>query len=131
MVILNTKRSERSRKEHCRGMLTAELIVGMAILVIAVLPIGFSLIADARVLRTNYQHAVAMEIVDGEMEILATGEWRSFPEGTHPYPVHAAAATNLPAGKFQLTRTGNKLRLEWTPDQRHGVGTVAREVTVK
>ena len=131
MVIMKTKPSERSRKENCRGMLTAELIVAMAILVIAVLPIGFSLIADARVLRTNYQHAVAMEIVDGEMEILATGEWRSFPEGRHPYPIHAGAATNLPPGQFQLTRTGNKLRLEWTPDKHRGVDAVAREVTIK
>jgi hypothetical protein len=131
MVILKTTLLRRPRKTKCRAMLTAELVVAMAILVIAVLPIGYSLIVDTRFLKANYQHAVAMEIVDGEMEILAAGEWQSFPEGTHPYPVHVAAATNLPPGQFELTRTGNHLRLEWNPDQRRGIGGVVREVTVK
>lgn len=116
---------------NSRGFLMTEMVIAMAILVIAVLPIGYSLINDTRVLRASYRHAVAMEIVDGEMEILAAGAWRSAPEGTHPYPVHAAAAENLPSGKFQLTRTGNHLRLEWKPDLLQGEGTVVREVTVK
>lgn len=131
MVILKTTPRRRSRKAKCRAMLTAELIMAMAILVIAVLPIGYSLIVDTRFLKANYQHSVAMEIVDGEMEILAAGEWRSVPEGTHPYPVHAAAAANLPPGQFQLTRTGNYLRLEWNSNLHRGIGGVVREVTVK
>jgi hypothetical protein len=126
-----TKTTRRPRRKSCRGMLTIELIVAMAILVIAVLPMGYSLIEEARFLHANYQRAVAIEIVDGEMEILAAGEWRSFPEGTHAYPIHVAAATNLPPGQFQLTRTGNYLRLEWTPNHRIRQGTVVREVTVK
>jgi hypothetical protein len=124
-------KSSHSRKATCRGMLITELVVAMAILLIAVLPIGYSLTADVRHLRTTYQHAIAMEIVDGEMEILAAGEWRSFPEGTHSYPIHAAAAANLPPGQFQLTRTGNHLRLEWKPDHPQGQGFIIREVTVK
>jgi hypothetical protein len=111
-------------------MLTTELIVGMAILVIAVLPIGYSLLNDARALRSTYQRAVAMEIVDGEIEILAAGQWRSFPEGTNTYPVHALAATNLPPGQFRLTRTGNHLRLDWRADPPRK-GNVMREVTVR
>lgn len=130
MVIMKTA-CRRSRKKKCSGILMAELTVAMAILVVAIVPLGYSLINDARSLRASYQHSVAMEIVDGEMEVLASGEWRSFPEGTHPYTVHADAAANLPSGQFQLTRTGNHLRLEWTPAERHGVGPVVREVTVK
>ncbi|HXT13048.1 MAG TPA: hypothetical protein VN873_15915 [Candidatus Angelobacter sp.] len=113
-------------------MLITELMVAMAILVIAVLPIGYSLLTDARWLKSNYQHAISIEVVDGEMEILRAGEWRSFPEGTHPYTVHAAAAANLPPGQFQLTRQGQHLRLQWKPDQPgHGLETVVREVTLK
>ena len=108
-----------------------ELIVAMAILVIAFFPLAYSISSDAQLFRATYQHAVAMEIVDGEMEILAAGEWRAFPEGAHVYPIHANAASNLPDGKFQLTRTGNHLRLEWDPAEKTGVGIVAREVTVK
>jgi hypothetical protein len=129
MVIRN--KIPHARTGNSLGMLTTELMVAMAILAIAVLPLGYSLIVDARFLHANYQRAVAMEIVDGEMEILAAGEWHSLPEGTHSYPVHAAAAANLPPGQFQFTRAGNHLRLEWNPDQRRGVGAVIREVTIK
>jgi hypothetical protein len=119
-----------SQNKNCRGMLTTELVIGMAILVMAVLPLGYSLINDARALRANYEHSVAMEIVDGEMEILAAGQWRSFPEGTNTYAVHAAAATNLPPGQFRFMRTGNHLQLEWKAAPPR-LGTVMREVTVK
>ena len=129
-MVITKRIRQRSRTKHCRAMLTTELVVGMAILVLAILPIGYSLIDDARALRSNYQHAVAMEIVDGEMEILAAGQWRSFPEGTNIYPIHAAAATNLPPGQFKFTRAGNHLQLEWRANPPLG-GNVTREVTVQ
>lgn len=72
-----------------------------------------------------------MEIVDGEMEILVAGEWRAYPEGTHEYNVSARAASNLPRGKFVLTRTGNRLRLEWSAASARGIGKVVREATAK
>jgi hypothetical protein len=130
MVSIKTIHQKRSRDKSCRGMLTTEMIVGMAILVLAVLPIGYSLVNDARALRMTYQHAVAMEIVDGEMEILAAGQWRSFPEGTNAYTVHAASATNLPPGKFQLIRAGNHIQLEWRCNPPRAA-KIVREVTVR
>ena len=89
-----------------RGFMMTEMVMAMAILGIAMFPLAFSINADARLFRATYQRAIAMEIVDGEMEILAAGEWRNFPEGAHTYTVHANAAANLPAGQFQLTRAG-------------------------
>ena len=65
------------------------------------------------------------------MEILAAGDWKNVPEGAQTYAVHSNAAAILPAGHFQLTKTGNHLRLEWTPDRHEGIGAVVREVTVK
>lgn len=120
-----------SPKKNCGGILITELVVAMAILVIAVLPLGYSLIEDARSLHANYQRGIAMEIVDGEMEILAAGEWRSVSEGSHPYTIHAKAAANLPPGQFQLTRTGHHLRLEWRATRAQGIGAIVREVTPK
>jgi hypothetical protein len=114
-----------------RGVMMTEMVMAMAIVVIAMLPLAYSANSDARLFRVTYQRAVAMEIVDGEMEILAAGAWRHFPEGAHPYEVHARAAANLPAGQFQLTRTGRHLRLEWSSAKKHGIGPVVREVTVK
>jgi len=111
--------------------LIAELIVAMAILVAAVFPLSLSFLKDARVLRAEYCRAVAVEIVDGEMEILVAGEWQAYAEGAHAYEVRAQAARNLPPGQFQLTRTGNRIRLEWAATEKQGIGTVVREATVK
>lgn len=113
------------------GMLMTEMVMAMSILVIAMLPLAYSSKSDARLFKATYQRAVAMEIVDGEMEILAAGTWHNFPEGTSTYPVHAGAAANLPAGQFQLTRKGQYLRLEWSSTKKQGIGPVVREVTVK
>jgi hypothetical protein len=114
------------RKE--RGALTADLVVAMAILVVAAIPLAFAFEQETGICRARYNEAVAMEIVDGEMEILAAGEWRAFPVGTNVYRVQAAAARNLPAGRFLLTVGEQKLRLEWKPE-KHRVGRpVVREV---
>jgi len=114
-----------------RGIVMAEMVMAMAILIFAMLPLGFSANSDARLFRATYQRAVAMEIVDGEMEILAVGAWRNVAEGAHPYTVHADAAANLPPGQFLLTRTGQHLCLEWVSTKKQGIGPVVREVNVK
>jgi hypothetical protein len=114
-----------------RGLMMVDLFVGMAILALAILPLAFSYVKETRLLRAGYFRGVAMEIVDGEMEVLAAGEWQNFPDGSQPYAVHAGAAANLPPGHFQLTKTGKHLRLEWTSDTRQGIGAVIRETTVK
>lgn len=116
---------------HTFGFLEVDLLVGLAILALAVLPLGYSFAREQRALRAEYCRSVALEIVDGEMEILAAGDWENFPDGAQSYTVHANAAAKLPQGHFQLTKTGNHLRLEWTPDKRQGIGAVVREITVK
>ena len=108
-----------------------DAVVAMAVLSLAIVPLGFSFARERQVLKIEYLRGVADEIVDGEMEILAAGDWKDFPDGSQIYSVHANADANLPPGHFQLTKTGNRLRLEWTPDKRQGVGAVVREATVK
>ena len=121
------RKGSRSR----RGFLMVDLVVAMTILMVTIMPLGFAFARERRALRAEYFRAAADEIVDGETEILAAGDWKNFPDGAQAYTVHSRAAANLPAGHFQLTKTGNHLRLEWTPDQREGIGAVAREVNVK
>jgi hypothetical protein len=106
-------------------------MVAMAILGIAILPVGFSFARERQILRMEYYHSVAMEIVDGEMEILAGGDWKNFTDGSQTYAVHANAADQLPSGHFQLIKNGNHLRLEWKADEHQGIGAVTREMTVK
>jgi len=114
-----------------RGSLMAELLVATAILLGALLPIAYSFDKENQLARTYYSHAIAMEIVDGEMEVLLAGEWRAFPTGTHPYPVKAGALANLPPGQFLLTIESNKIRLEWQPSLKRYGGPVVREAVAK
>ncbi len=118
-------------RAHERGALQADLLVAMAILAVAMLPLSAGFFAEQKALRSHYWRAVAMEIVDGEMEILVAGEWRALPEGMQPYPVKADASRNLPPGKFTFTRTGKTLRLEWTPEKGGSGGNVVREAVAR
>ena len=110
MVTLFQTSAAGRRRE--RGVLNVDMVIALAIFVTAMLPLGYGWVQEQRVLRSQYWRAVAMELVDGEMEILVAGEWRAWREGTHAYPVKAAAARNLPPGQFTLTRAGQTLRLE-------------------
>jgi len=121
----------RTNQNSARGALITEAVVAMAMLTLAVFPLAFSFHHERTLLRASYYRAAAMEIVDGEMEILAAGEWRSFPPGTQAYPVRAAALTNLPPGEFQLSINSNHVRLAWQPQDRHVGGPVIREASVR
>ncbi len=129
--LASQSRVVRRRRRAAGSMLIAELVVAMGIAVAVLAPLSIGFVKDAHLLRAEYYRAVAMEIVDGEMEILVAGEWQAYPEGTHEYKVSARAAANLPRGKFVLTRTGNRLRLEWSAATARGIGRVVREATVK
>lgn len=127
---MKTQRTS-ARRARARGFLEIDLVVGLAILTLAVLPLGYAFARERHALKIEYCRGVADEIVDGEMEILAAGAGRNLPDGTQRYPVQAQAATQLPPGHFELTKTGPHLRLEWQPDARRGLGRVVREATLK
>jgi hypothetical protein len=100
----------------------------MAILVVAMLPLSYAFLHERQLSRALYYRAVAIEIVDGEMEILRAGAAREFGDGARPYSVSPQSATNLPPGRFLLTREGRRVRLEWLPEKRNQGGRVYREV---
>lgn len=114
-----------------RAWLMVELLAAMVLLGAAMIPLAYSLASEKRLARAYYQRVVAMEIVDGEMEVLAAGDWRRYPKGKSEYPVSAAAASNLPEGRFILEINERWVRLEWQPATRHHGGKVAREVRVQ
>lgn len=121
-----------NRRRRHSGALMTELLIAMAMMVGVLLPLAYSITSEKRLARTAFHRAVAMEIVDGEMEILAAGEWRTFTAGKHDYPTHANAATNLPPGRFLLTVNTNKVRLEWQPNaKKFGGPVVFREAKIK
>ncbi len=110
-----------------RGSMMIELMMALFIAVGILLPLGFSFVDDQHMCRVYYWRAVAMEAVDGEMEVLAAGEWRAYPEGSQSYTVHAESAKYLPNGHFTLTVHGPNLRLEWRPDKMRFGAPVVRE----
>jgi hypothetical protein len=121
----------KSLPKRCqRGSLTAELLVAMALLVGTLLPVSYAIQKERILARACYENAIAMEIIDGEMEILLSGAAAEFAPGTREYPVTAEAARNLSSGRFELTRSTNLLRLEWIPDEKQHGGRVLREVRV-
>lgn len=122
MVIRLPKPSGRNR-----ASLLIELLAAMAILAGVAIPLAWSLGSERRLARALYQRAVAMEIIDGEMETLLAGEWRAYAQGRHDYPVHEMSATNLPPGGFFLTVEPKVLRLEWQPAVKHHGGALHRE----
>jgi hypothetical protein len=104
-----------------------ECVVAIGILITVMIPISYSFVSEHKACRGSYYHAVAMELVDGEMEILRAGEWRQFPPGSQPYVVTSAAARNLPPGQFTLTVSDHLVRLAWQPAGRDQGGKVVRE----
>jgi len=114
-----------------RAALITEWVVAMGILSAVMLPLAFSFSQESKHCRASYYRALAMEIVDGEMEVLAAGEWQTFNPGEHPYPVSAASATNLPPGTFRFTRGEDRLLLEWIPGSHGQGGRAFREVRLK
>lgn len=113
------------------GFLQFDLIAGLAILTIAIVPLGYAFAREQKVLRMEYQRAVINQIVDGEMEIMAAGAAKNLPDGTQPLAITSRAIDKLPSGHFQLTKTGSQLRVEWSPDEKCGISTVVRETTLK
>jgi hypothetical protein len=120
--------SASSKTLHRQAWLLVEIVIAMGILVLVMIPRGYSFAKEQQLARAYYFRAIAMEIIDGEMEVLAAGAWHQYPPGTHPYSVEAEAAVNLPDGRFTLTRSNRLLRLEWTPEKRGKGGAVVRQI---
>ena len=118
---------------HVCGFLQVDLMIGLAILSLAIMPLGLSFAHERQVLKLEYYRSVANEIIDGEMEILTAGDWKSLPDGSQIYKVQSRAAGVLPPGHFQLTKNGNHLKLEWQSshsnvhEQRHWRGWSGKE----
>lgn len=116
------------KREH--GVLMMDLAMAVIILCMAILPLAFTFEKERDAMRADYFRAAADEVVDGEMEILAAGDWKNYPDGSQSYKVQSNAAANLPPGHFEITKTGKHVRLEWIPLRRQGIGAVIRETTV-
>ena len=110
-----------------RGSVIAELVVAISLLTVTVIPFAYSFLNSERLMRQAQYRAVAMEVVDGEVEVLALGGLSRKPEGESLMVFHRGAATSLPKGQFVLVRRGNQGALEWKPERPLLGGAVRRE----
>ncbi len=92
------------RPSSRRGFLQVDLVAALAIFAIGMVPLAYSFARERQVLKIEYLRSVADEIVDGEMEILAAGAGRDFPDGSQIYPVHCRAAAALPLDTLNSAR---------------------------
>ena len=126
MVAIATRRGRCRR----RGSLLLELTVAVGILMYVFGSFAASFLHEVKLGKACYWRAVALHIVDGEMEALLAGELAAYAEGAHDYEIRADAAANLPPSTFVLTRKGKRLTLEWRPDRPGRGGPVRREVVL-
>lgn len=125
--VSNTNPALRTQREPLsseHGMLMAEFSAAIAIFALVVFTSAAPVAMEQALVRRETARAVAMEIVDGEMEILAAGAWRKYGAGTHEYVVSQVSAKTLPAGRFVLAVTDSKVSLEW-----HELKANGREIT--
>ena len=111
------RKPNRRRQQGYFTVLLTEMTVAVGLMAVVLIPLTVGFFKEAKQMRNLYRESVAMEIVDGEMEILAAGGVEGISAGNQPYAINAAAATNLPPGKFTLTREGKTLRLEWRANE--------------
>ena len=102
-----------NRPERKRGFLTVELVVAMAILLVAVFPLSYDFLRERQLSRACYYRAVAMEIVDGEMEVLQGGEWQAFAKclgegGPAPIPFESIVSATLTTFCIQKSRASGQ-----------------------
>ena len=115
------------RRRLQRGVLEVDMTIALAILFIAVLPLAYSFASDAKAMRRNYERAVAMELLDGKMEVLAAGAWRNHPAGTNEIRLAGHAAANLSTDRALLIIQPDRIRLEWRPANRYSA-VIIREM---
>jgi len=96
-----------------------------------VIPLSLGFLQEMKVCRAYYYRGAAMEVVDGEMEVLLAGEKEHFGLGEHDYRPQGRVITNLPPGKFTLIVRTNALRLDWQPLLHQTGGKVSREVQIR
>ena len=106
----------RNSPFRCRkASLQIDCLVALGLVMTVVLPLGYGFLRTQRLMRQTYQRALVIELTDGELEVLAAGEWRAHPAGSQDYAMRGGALANVPPGRWELSRDERVCRLEWQP----------------
>jgi hypothetical protein len=114
-----------------RAFLQLDVAVAITVLALVFIPLSVSSSGDLDLARRQYFEAVALQLIDGEMDVLLAGERRKYTTGEHRITPVGEAVQNLPEGEFVLTVHDQKLTLAWVPTKRAKWGRVERVVELK
>ena len=123
--------SRTTRVARCRAFLQLDVAVAITVLALVFIPLSISSSGDLDLARRHYFEAVALQLIDGEMDVLLGGERRKYTTGEHRITPIGEAVQNLPEGEFVLTVHDQKLALAWVPTKRAKWGRVERVVELK
>jgi len=123
--------SRTTRVARCRAFLQLDVAVAITVLALVFIPLSISSSGDLDLARRHYFEAVALQLIDGEMDVLLAGEHRKYTPGEYGITPVGEAVQNLPEGKFVLTVQEQKLTLAWVPTKRAKWGRVERVVELK
>ena len=113
------------------AFLQLDVAVAITVLALVFIPLSVSSSGDLDLARRQYFEAVALQLIDGEMDVLLAGERRKYTPGEHQIKPGGEAVQNLPEGEFVLTGHDQKLTLAWVPTKRAKWGRVERVVELK
>ena len=113
------------------AFLQLDVAVAITVLALVFIPLSVSSSGDLDLARRHYFEAVALQLIDGEMDVLLAGERRKYTPGEHQIKPVGEAVQNLPEGEFVLTVHDQKLTLAWVPTKRAKWGRVERVMELK
>ncbi len=113
------------------AFLQLDVAVAITFLALVFIPLSISSSGNLDLARRHYFEAVALQLIDGEMDVLLAGERRKHTTGEHRITPVGEAVQNLPEGEFVLTVHDQKLTLAWVPTKRAKWGRVERVVELK
>ena len=110
-----------------------QLDVALAVSILLLVFIPFSVTSSSKLDLARRQHfkAVALQMIDGELDVLMAGERQKYIPGEHKITPPGEAVKTQPVGEFILTVQENPRTIAWVPEKEAKWGRVEREVTLK
>ena len=119
-------------KYNRKKFLMIEIVIALGIIAVVMIPLASAFFREGRMLRALYYQSVAEQVLDGEREVLAAGEWRNYPVGEYICLIDNDAFKHLPEKKVVLEVTDidnnqRKFVFVWEPAKNEGICGIRKE----
>ena len=112
-----------SRLAKHLAFIQLDLMLAVSILMLLFIPFGVTSSGKLDLARRQHFEAVALQMIDGELDVLLAGERQKYPLGETP---PGEAVKTLPVGEFILIVKEKQLFLAWVPEKEAKWGRVER-----